>query len=256
MMTADPDRIRRQIEHTQRVLSADVNALAEKVNPRRAVARRTDRARQTLTTVKDSIMGTAEDAVSTVSGTATDAASTVTDTTKNAVSTVSDAAQSAASTVSDTASSVMSATANRISSMASSATDAVSCAPQAVRRRAQGNPLAAGLIAFGAGWLAASLIKSSRYERQLLEQAQDRLGERLEPMTEQAKQVATDVADNLRESAQQAFGSVTSAASEATSTVADHARTAATQLRDRTDEAAHNVASRGLADSGCSGAAG
>jgi ElaB/YqjD/DUF883 family membrane-anchored ribosome-binding protein len=113
-----------------------------------------------------------------------------------------------------------------------------------VRRRAQGNPLAAGLIAFGAGWLATSLIKSSRYERQLLEQAQDRLGERLEPMAEQAKQVTTNVADNLRAPAQQAFDSVTSTASEAASTVADHARAAATQLRDRTDEAAHNVASR------------
>jgi CHASE3 domain sensor protein len=128
--------------------------------------------------------------------------------------------------------------------MASSAADAVSSAPQAVRRRAQGNPLAAGLIAFGAGWLAASLIKSSRYERKLLDQAKERLGEGLEPMTQQAKQVAADVTENLREPAQQAIDSVRSTASDAASTVADHARAAANELRERTDEATHNVASR------------
>ncbi|MCA1835938.1 MAG: DUF3618 domain-containing protein [Actinobacteria bacterium] len=228
-MTADPDQIRRQIEHTQQMLSADVNALAEKVSPRAAVARRTDRARQTLTNVKDTIMGTAEDAVSTVGDTATDAASTVSDTTRNAASTVSETARNTVSTVSDTASSVVSAAADRVSSMASSAADAVSSVPQVVRRRAQGNPLAAGLIAFGAGWLAASVIKSSRQERKLLEQATDRLGERLEPMAQQAKQVAANVADNLRVPAQQAFDSVTSTASEAASTVADQARAAANQ---------------------------
>jgi hypothetical protein len=62
--------------------------------------------------------------------------------------------------------------------------------------------VAAGLIAFGAGWLTASLIKSTGQERELLEQAKDRLGERLEPMAQQAKQVAADVTDSLRESAQ------------------------------------------------------
>ena len=232
-MTADPDQIRRQIEHTQQVLSADVNALAEKVSPRRAVARRTDRARRTLTNVKDIIMGTAEDAVSTAGDTARNAAATVSDTTSNA-----------AATVSDTASSVASATADRVSSMASSAADAVSSAPQAVQRRAQGNPLAAGLIAFGAGWLTASVIKSSRQERKLLEQATDRLGERLEPMAQQAKQVAADIADNLREPAQQALDSVTSTATDAASTVADHARAAANQVRDRTGEAEQNLAAR------------
>jgi gas vesicle protein len=253
-MTADPDQIRRQIEHTQRVLSADVNALAEKVNPRRAVARRTERARQTLTNVKDMVMGSAEDAVSAVGDTATHAASTVRDTTRDAASTVSDTASTAASAVSDTArtavsavtdtaTSVASGTAERVSSMASSAADAVSSAPQALRRRAQGNPLAAGLIAFGAGWLAASLIKSSRYERQLLDQAKDRLGERLEPMAQQAQQVAADVTDTLRQPAQQALDSVTSTASQAAATLADHARQAATQVRDRTSEATHNLTS-------------
>jgi len=41
----DPDRIRREIEHTQANLSTDVNALTEKVTPSRIVARRVDRAK-------------------------------------------------------------------------------------------------------------------------------------------------------------------------------------------------------------------
>jgi Protein of unknown function (DUF3618) len=170
IMTADPDQIRRQIERTQQVLSADVNALAEKVSPRRAVARRTDRTRRTLTKVKEVIMGTARDAVSAVGDAATGAASTASDTARNA-----------ASTATDTASSVALATADRVSSIASSAADAVGSAPQAVRRRVQGKQLAAGLITFGAGWLAASVMKVSRQERKLLAEATDRRGECLEP---------------------------------------------------------------------------
>ena len=64
-MTADPDQIRRRIERTRDALSANVNALTEKVTPSRAMARQVDRTRHTMTNVKDKIMGTAEDAAST-----------------------------------------------------------------------------------------------------------------------------------------------------------------------------------------------
>jgi Protein of unknown function (DUF3618) len=233
IMTADPDQIRRQIERTQQVLSADVNALAEKVSPRRAVARRTDRARRTLTNVKDMIMGTARDAVSAVGDAATGAASTASDTARNA-----------ASTATDTASSVALATADRVSSIASSAADAVGSAPQAVRRRVQGKQLAAGLITFGAGWLAASVMKVSRQERKLLAEATDRRGECLEPMAQQAEQVAADVAGNVREPAQLAIDSVASTASDAATTVGDQAPAAANQVRDRTGDATRDLAAR------------
>src|SRR6478609_6861368 len=42
--------------------------------------------------------------------------------------------------------------------------DAVADAPGAVARRAQGSPIAAGLIAFGAGLLVSSLLPASRVE--------------------------------------------------------------------------------------------
>jgi len=93
-MTADPEQIRRRIEHTRSTLSAHVNALTEKVTPSRAMARQVDRTRHTMTNVKDKIMGTAEDAAST--------------------------AADAVSTIGETASSVVSTTADQVSSMTSS----------------------------------------------------------------------------------------------------------------------------------------
>ena len=52
---------------------------------------------------------------------------------------------------------------------AENATDSVSGAAgdakSAVRRQARGNPLVAGLVAFGAGWLVSSLIPATSAER-------------------------------------------------------------------------------------------
>ncbi|HEX6404200.1 MAG TPA: DUF3618 domain-containing protein, partial [Pseudonocardiaceae bacterium] len=184
-MASDPDQIRRQIEHTRNELTANVTALTEKLTPSRAVARRVDRTRQTLTNVKDKIIGTADDAVSTAGDTATSAASATVD-----------RVSSMASSAADTVSSAASGAADAVTSTASSAVEAVSSAPQAARRKAQGNPLAAGLIAFGCGWLAGSLIQSSRKERELAKQAKDRLEKQLQPVAQQVKQAASDVADN------------------------------------------------------------
>src|SRR6478672_6845582 len=47
--------------------------------------------------------------------------------------------------------------------------DVVSNAPTAVARKAQGSPIAAGLIAFGAGLLVSSLLPASRVEQQAAE---------------------------------------------------------------------------------------
>ncbi|HEX2772969.1 MAG TPA: DUF3618 domain-containing protein [Micromonosporaceae bacterium] len=61
-MTTDPAQIRRDIDNTRGELSSDVNALTNKVNPRRAVGQRANRARDALSTVKDKVMGTATQA--------------------------------------------------------------------------------------------------------------------------------------------------------------------------------------------------
>ena len=106
---------------------------------------------------------------------------------------------------------------------ASSAAGAVQEAPQAIRRQTRGNPLAAGLIAFGAGWLVSSLLPASRREQELADQAKQVAQEKVQPVVQQ---VASEVGDNLREPAQQAVASVKSTAQDAKDTVAEEGRVA------------------------------
>jgi hypothetical protein len=60
-------------------------------------------------------------------------------------------------------------------SEASEAREAVREVPATVKRKAQGNPLAAGVIAFGLGMLVSSLIPSSEKERQAVSQLHENL---------------------------------------------------------------------------------
>src|SRR5439155_5970082 len=142
---ADPDRIRVEIERTQDTLRNDVNALTEKVSPSRIAERRVQAARGVMTTVKERIMGTGSDAASSVRDTVGSAASGV-------------------------------------GSAASNAGDAISSAPRAARRSTQGNPLAAGVIAFGAGWLVSSLLPATTKEREVASTVRDRAGEQMRPV--------------------------------------------------------------------------
>ena len=56
-MTSDPDQIRGNIEQTQHNLSANVDALTEKVSPPKIMQRRVQQTRSSMTNVKDRIMG-------------------------------------------------------------------------------------------------------------------------------------------------------------------------------------------------------
>ena len=182
----DPERLRRDIERTQQNLSTDVDRLAEKVTPGRIVHRRVDRARNAVTRMRDRVMGTTPngDVMSTARDRLGDAASSVADSTSSAASNVAQAVQEA---------------------------------PQAVRRGTEGNPLAAGLIAFGAGWLLSTLAPASRTEQRLTERAKEAAQEYGQPVAEHLGQAATDLRDNLREPAQQAAESVRQTATVSTS---------------------------------------
>ena len=134
-MSTDPDQIRSEIDQTQRELSADVDALTEKVSPPRIMERRVRRTRMAMTNVKDRIMGSTSDAYQT--------------------------AGSATSGVGESVGAKVSAARDTVAGTASSAVDTVRSAPETARRGTQGNPLAAGLIAFGAGWLLSALLPAS-----------------------------------------------------------------------------------------------
>ena len=91
---------------------------------------------------------------------------------------------------------------------------AIGEAPQRVAAKAQGNPLAAGLIAFGAGLLFSSLIPASEKERE----AADALKTAAEPLTTELTEAAKNVAEGLREPAQEAMENVKASAADATET--------------------------------------
>ncbi len=246
----DPEQIRREIERTQAALSQDVDALTEKVTPGKIVERRVDRARDAATRLKDKVMGSdtsspggvqavrsqASDAAGRVSGTASAAADRVSDTASVAADRVSGTASAAASSVQGAASTAVGA----VQDAASSAAGAVQEAPQAIRRQTRGNPLAAGLIAFGAGWLVSSLLPASRREQELADQARQKAQDTVQPVLQQ---VAGEVGDNLREPAQQAVASVRSTAVDAKDTVTEEGRSAAQDVQGRAQGAAGNVRS-------------
>ena len=207
-MTSDPDEIRGNIEQTQKNLSADVDALAEKVSPSRIVERRVEQTRSAMTSVKDKIMGSAAETTSTVSGTASSAAASAKDT---------------------------------LAAKASSAADMASSAPEQARQRTRGNPLAAGLVAFGAGWLLSSLLPATEPEQQAAAQVKDLAMEKGRPVAQDLGQAGQEAAQSLRESAQQRAQSVKETATDAASTVAGEAQSQASDVTSHAQEARNRV---------------
>lgn len=122
-------------------------------------------------------------------------------------------------------------------SAVSSAGDAAAAAPGKVRSQTQGNPLAAGMVAFGAGLLVSSLFPASAKEQQ----AATSLKAQAEPLLEQAKSVAQDAAEQLREPAQEAVAAVQSTASDAAATVKDEGASAAQSVQGEAKSAAGTV---------------
>ncbi len=233
----DPEQIRREIERTQAALSTDVNALTDKVTPSRIAQRRVDAVRGTANRWKDKVMGSDPAPHDSAGRPATYGRvgdPSPTDRARHLAGTASDSisgtAQSAASTISETA-----------SQAASTVQGAVQEAPHAVVRQTRGNPLAAGLIAFGAGWLVSSLLPASQREQQLAQQAKERASELSQPVAEAAKEVAVEMRDNLQEPAQQALESVRASATDAGQTVAEEGRSAAQDVHGHAQDAAETV---------------
>ena len=183
----DPEVIRRDIESTRADLSRNVDALTEKVSPSRVVGRRVDRAKDAVGSVKDKVMGSNDDPYD-----------------HGAVGGATDKASSVASSIGDTATS----------------------APTIARQKTQGNPLAAGMIAFGVGWLASSLLPATEKEQEAATAVKDKASEHSDTLTAPIKEAAGNAKENLRAPAQDAVQSVKGTATEATATVKDEAAAA------------------------------
>jgi cell division septum initiation protein DivIVA len=207
-MTSDPDEIRSDIEQTQHNLTADVDALTEKVSPPRIMERRVQHTRSAMTTMKDRIMGGTAHRTSNVGGSVSSTASTAKD---------------------------------MLTSTASSAADVASAAPDMARRQTRGNPLAAGLIAFGAGWLLSSLLPATEPEQQVASQVKDLAVEKGRPLAQELSRAGQEAAHELGESAQQRAQSVKETAAGAASTVTDEAQSRTAEVTGHAQEARDRV---------------
>jgi uncharacterized protein YjbJ (UPF0337 family) len=238
-MTTDPDQLRAEIDRTRANLSNDVDALTEHVAPKNVAKRQADKVKGAVGGVKDRVMGKADDLV--------DAVTDKTDDLKGAVShkagdvrasgagaaggagdvagRVGDRASDVAGRAGDVAGRVgdrAGDVAGRAGDVAGRVGDAASQAPAKLRSASAGNPLAAGLIALGAGWLVASLIPASSKEQQLASTVKDSAGALAAPVKERAQGVAQDVAGNIKSSAVDAvLASVKATAAGAVGTAKD-----------------------------------
>ncbi len=136
---------------------------------------------------------------------------------------------------------VMGSASGTTSSAVSGVSGTTSDLADSARQRTQGNPLAAGLIAFGAGWLVSALVPASRREEQAAGQLVDAAKEHSQPVKDNLGQMATEIKDNMQEPAQQAMQSVSSTAGDAVQTVKDEGRSAAEGVKSDAQQATETV---------------
>lgn len=180
-MDQSTEELNQDIESTRQRLSRDVDELSDKVSPGQMAHRRKEAARNKLWSLRDKVMGSAEDA-------------------RDSLSSVGDSA-------------------------AESASDAM----HSVRRKAQGNPLAAGVIAFGAGMLLSSLFPATEAEQNLAQEAKDRA----QPIMDEAKSAGQQVGQRLKDAGQQAAQEVGSTAKESAQHLREEGKSSAQEVKEQ-----------------------
>src|SRR6476469_9883929 len=143
----------------------------------------------------------------------------------------------AATSVKDAVLGSASEAADSAGSAADALGDAVSDAPGAVARKAQGSPIAAGLIAFGAGLLVSSLLPASSVEQQAAEKVKDTA----QPLVDDLTDTAKEAAENLKEPTQQAMEEVKSTATDAAAVVKDDATSAVDDVKTQAQDSKSTV---------------
>lgn len=199
-MNNNPEQIKADIASTRADLSRNVDALAETVRPGNVAARQKDK-------LTSAVFGAKDQASSAVFG--------------------------AKDAVADNAGRVQSASGEALRSTGG----VITSAPQAARQGAQGNPLAAGLIALGVGWLAGSLLPATRSERQ----AADTLKDKAAPLVQEVSDMAKESAQNLQEPAKEAAAEVKAAGVDAVQLVKEEGSSSVSNVADTAREGAQNV---------------
>lgn len=173
--------LRQEIAQQRARMGETLDQIGERISPERIVERRKNAMRAKWSNAKVAVMGSPdydESGAHSLRSRAGEAGSTVTDS-------------------------------------ARSAAERAQQAPEEFSQKVEGNPIAAGLIAFGAGLLAATLFPPSQTEKDITRQVQPAF----DGAKEHAREVAQDVASEARDKGREAFEDVKASGSEATQQV-------------------------------------
>jgi len=121
--------------------------------------------------------------------------------------------------------------ASAIGEATSSVAESAGAAAGQVKRAAEGNPLAAGVIVFGVAWLVSSLLPRSAREHQAAEAVKTVVHEHAGPVTAALGEATREMQEHLREPARDAAESVKATVVDATQTVKDDGARAAEGVR-------------------------
>lgn len=192
-MSRRPEEIRREIEMTRGQLAQNLEAIgdkvspkhvleevADKVSPRRILNRQTEKMKDSLSSVGDSVLGRAADTANGVRSTVGSATGSARGALNGVGGTASEAADGARQGVSSIG--------DRVRSVSSSATDQLKAAPDS-------NPMATALVAFGAGLLVGLALPPTQKEREAAGTVHDKV---VEPVKQQAVQAGKSVAGELQ----------------------------------------------------------
>jgi gas vesicle protein len=123
-----------------------------------------------------------------------------------------------------------------LSGTASSATESISDtasgAFNGLESRAQGNPLAAGVVAFGAGMLISALIPASDKEAQAAQKLTQVAKEQGQPLIDEAKSVGQDMTADLKESAADSAQQVQATARDSARNIKQEGQSSAQTVKD------------------------
>lgn len=180
------EELRMDIAEERRELAESIEAIGDRVSPSRVMERRTNRVKDRITSVKDTVMGAAPSMPS-------------------------------------------------MPSMPSGSSMPHPHAPSMphpdVAGTTRGNPLAAGIVAFGVGVLAASIFPATRKEAEVAQAARDAA----QPVLQD---VGKELASGMQEKAQEAAAEVKTAATDG----AEQVKQAATEATEHAKEAGNQAA--------------
>jgi gas vesicle protein len=209
MSEQQPEELRRDIARTRADMDQTLAQIEDRVSPSRIKDRQVDRFRGRWERTREKVMGSEGPDVSERAGE------------------VGDEMAHRADQVGE-----------RASEAAQHAADRARETPERVEELTRGNPLAVGLVAFGLGALAGSLVPSSGPERQL---ATGLRNEFEEPVKSELQTAGQEVKDDLQEHAQQAVEETKQTAQQAADRTTEEARGRAEEVRSEAEQAAENV---------------